>query len=294
MDYHQPVLLSEVLQLFDPHPGQIIIDATLGHAGHTHEFLKKGATVYGIDADPTNIKISQQRLKENNLTTNFHPIRSDFSRLSKVIPLDILKKTDILFLDLGLNFFQLTSTGRGFSFNDPDSLDMRLNKKTTKLTAEYIINTYDFQQLFDLFSHLSQEQFSRPLALKIINERQKEPIRSGQRLANIVSAYYQSHHIKTHLHPATKIFMALRLAVNRDLPKIESVLKNSLRLFSPNSLVAIITFHSTEDRLVKQFIKKSAKLGLIKELKPIYPSHSEIKTNPPSRSAILRSYRILS
>jgi 16S rRNA (cytosine1402-N4)-methyltransferase len=285
MIFHQPVLVKEIINLLDVKQGNIYIDATLGHGGHTIEILKRGGTVYGLDADPYYLNLATNRIKDLKLNKNFHPILSNFTQITHLTNLPV----NGVLLDLGLNSHQQLAVGRGFSFNDTESLDMRLNQSTDDLTAEFIINTYDQPQLTRLFSKTTQETLAKPIAEKIISARQQNPIKTGKRLADIVSEVYLSHHLKTKIHPATKVFLALKIIVNHEIDNLQSILSSTLN-FSKGCTVAIITFHSGEDRLVKQFIRNHSVSNLTP--KPIRPGITEIHRNPLSRSAILRSYRI--
>ena len=230
-------------------------------------------------------------IKDNNLSPNFFPINQNFNQLNTVVKQKIKSKVDGLIADLGLSQNQQTGINRGFSFNDSQSLDMRLNPDTQTLTAEEIINTYSFDQLFQIFSKLGQELYSKPIALKIIKQRQKSAIKDGLRLADIIRDYYRDRHIKTKIDPATKIFLSLRIAVNQEDKNLTQLLSQSLEVVKPKGTVVIITFHSGEDRLVKQFINRNK--HLVQKQKFIKPSLSEIKSNPLSRSSILRSYKIV-
>lgn len=294
MDYHVPVLLCAVVDLLQPAPGKVIIDATLGHGGHSLALLEEGATVYGIDQDPLNLRIAQKRIAATPFKDNFTAIHDNFVRLTDIIKNKVKKPIDCILLDLGLSSSQQTASGRGFSFNDPDSLDMRLDPKHQEVTAENIINTASFDQLFRIFSRLAQERYSKPLILRIIRERQKKPIKTASRLANIVRGYYREHHISTRIDPSTKIFLALRITVNEETDHLRSVLDQTLALPNSKPVVAVISFHSTEDRIVKKFIQSQTRSNRIANLtpKPILPSGDEIRQNPLSRSAVLRSYKI--
>lgn len=287
MNYHKAVLLDEVISFLDPKPGQIFIDATLGHGGHTIEILKKGATVYGLDIDPDNQKIAINRINSLNLSQNFHPLKGNFSRLFSIWQKEIIKPVDGLLVDLGLSVNQQSGEGRGFSFNDSLSLDMRLNPKTQKLTAEEIINTWDKEQLFEIFTKYAQEKLAKPLIYEIIQARQLEPIKNGFKLSQIIENYYHKKNYSTYHNPATKIFLALRIAVNNEFYNLKKVLDTSLKITKSGSKIAIISFHSGEDRLVKQFIVKNHLIS-----HKFLPTHSEIKKNSLSRSAVLRLYKI--
>ena len=291
MDYHQPVLLKEVLETLDPQPGKTFIDATLGNGGHTLALLQAGATVYGVEQDPTNLAIAAKRIQEANLVDHFFPINKNFSELGSIISTLDCHLDGILF-DLGLSSNQQKSDSRGFSFNDSQSIDMRLDPDSQPQSAEEVINTFSYQQLYDIFTKIGQETYAKPIIIRIIEERQKSPIKSGTRLANIVREYYQQKHTRTSIDPATKIFMALRIYVNHEFENIKTAMEATLN--SPQTKVAIISFHSGEDRFVKQFIRQQSMASKIStiSLKPILPSATEIQTNPLSRSAVLRSYKI--
>lgn len=294
MEFHQPVLSTETIDLLGVEKNKIYIDATLGHGGHTLKILEKGALVYGIDQDPNNLNIAQDRIKKAGFTDNFFPINNNFNQLEKIVNQHINQKIDGLLVDLGLSQNQQLSQGRGFSFNDDLSLDMRLDPSIQELTAEEIINTYDYDQLFEIFSKYAQEIYSKPIIIKIIRERQKSPIKTATKLANIVRDYYQEHHIRSKIDPSTKIFLSLRIVVNNEFENLKEILKQSLKVVKKNGNVCIITFHSGEDRIVKQFIKDYSHQNIIIEnKKSIRANLQEVKNNPLSRSATLRSYRIV-
>jgi 16S rRNA (cytosine1402-N4)-methyltransferase len=168
---------------------------------------------------------------------------------------------------------------------------MRLNPQKQTLTAEEIINTYSFDQLYQIFTKIGQELYSKPLILQIIRERQKSPIKTGQKLAEIIREYYKSKHLHSKIDPSTKIFLSLRITVNQEYENLYKLLNQSLDIIKPGGNICIITFHSGEDRLVKQFIQKNN--SKIIAQKSIKPSFIEIKNNPLSRSAILRTYKII-
>lgn len=286
MKYHQPVLLSESIDSLDPGPNKTFIDATLGHAGHTLELLKRGAIVFGLDADPINLKIATKRIKSENLDRNFHPISGNFGDIQTIWQDKIKIPLDGLIADLGLSSSQQSGENRGFSFNDSQSLDMRLNPKQS-LTAEEIINTWDRDELYQLFTKFAQEKLARPLVYEIIQARQIKPIKTGQELSKIIASYYQKKHYSTRLNPATKIFLALRIAVNQEFSNLKTLLDSSLIICQSGAKVAIISFHSGEDRIIKSFIREN---NLVSQKS--LPTHFEIAKNPLSRSSILRSYTI--
>ncbi len=294
MDFHIPVLLAETIRLLNVQKNKIYIDGTLGHGGHTLEILKQGGIVYGIDQDPKNLEIATNRVKEAGFEKQFFPVHNNFNQLENFINQNIKQKINGLIIDLGLSQSQQTGKDRGFSFNDEISLDMRLDPENQELTAEEIINTYDYNELFEIFSKYAQEVYSKPLALKIIHERQKSPIKNSVRLANIIRDFYKDHHFRSKIDPSTKIFMSLRIVVNNEFDNLKDILSQSLNTVAKDGNVCIISFHSGEDRIVKQFIKNySDQKIIIENKKPAKASFEEIKKNPLSRSATLRSYRIV-
>lgn len=289
MEFHSPVLVNEVLQTLKVEPGLIYVDATVGNGGHSLELLKKGAIVYGIDQDPINLAIATNRIASLGLSANFHPINGNFNQLETLFNHQIPSKVNGMLFDLGLSSTQLKSTGRGFSYNDTESLDMRLDPTTQNLTAEEIINTYSYDELYEIFTKFAQEKLSKPLITRIISERQHEPIKSGQRLGNIIRQFYQEKHLRSNTDPATKIFMALRIAVNNEMENIKTALNATLDLNS-GCIIVVISFHSGEDRIVKQFIRHNFPSATPKA---ILPTREEIFQNPLSRSSVLRSYKIV-
>lgn len=294
MEYHIPVLLNQVLDLLAVEPNHIYIDGTLGNGGHTLEILKKGGIVYGIDGDQTNLDLATSRINAAGFGENFHPIKGNFTDLSKIISQSIDTPVSGLLLDLGLSSNQQKATGRGFSFNDDQSLDMRLDPDSQELTAEKIINTYSFEQLFNIFSKIAQEKLSKPLAQRIITKRQSSPIKDGATLAQVIRDAYKVKGIRTKIDPSTKIFMALRIVVNQEFENLRNFLDNSLTIpHLKNATICIISFHSGEDRIVKQFIREHHPSEITStSTKAITASHKETLENPLSRSAVLRSYRI--
>jgi len=294
MDFHIPVLSIETINLLNVQKNKVYVDGTLGHGGHTLEILKQGGIVFGIDQDPENLKIATNRIKEDGFEKQFFPIHNNFNQLENIVNQNIKQKIDGLIIDLGLSQNQQIGQNRGFSFNDETSLDMRLDPENQELTAEEIINTYDYDELFEIFSKYAQEIYSKPLVLKIIRERQKSPIKTAIKLANIVRDFYKERHLKSKIDPSTKIFMSLRIVVNNEFNNLKNLLSQSLKTITKDGNVCIISFHSGEDRIVKQFIRDySDQKIIIENKKPIKASFEEIKKNPLSRSATLRSYRIV-
>jgi len=292
MKYHSPVLVNEINQILAPFTSKTIIDATLGNGGHTINFLSQGATVFGIDKDQINLSITTNRIRKLSLEKNFTSILSDFTDLSLVSKKFINRPVDAILFDLGLSINQQKSTNRGFSFQDDLSLDMRLNQNQNTPTAKDIINSYSVQELFSIFSVLGQEVHSLLIAQSIVKKRQLKQFDTAKSLADfIVSIFKQNNLSIGKIHPATKIFLALKIAVNNELNNLTSALNQSLKIVKQSGWILVITFHSTEDRLVKNFIKSSKNQKIITNILKIKPDFKEIKQNPLSRSALLRAFQ---
>lgn len=292
MDYHNSVLVKEAVDSLEIKPGGIYIDATLGHGGHTIEILKLGGIVYGLDQDPINLKTATERITTLSLGKNFHPINTNFGKINELLEKELSQPIDGLLADLGLSSDQQINQGRGFSFNDQSSLDMRLDPENQEITAEAIVNVASYDELYQIFTRFAQEHYSKPLILRIITARQKKPFKTGYELAELIRKYFKDNKIRSHIDPSTKIFMALRIEVNDEFGNLEKLLNESLQIVKPGGNISIITFHSGEDRLVKMFIKEKSSKQQITLTKAVHPTFTEIKKNPLSRSAILRSYKI--
>jgi len=292
MKYHNPVLVNEINQILAPFDSKTIIDTTLGNGGHTINFLSHGATVFGIDKDQTNLKITTDRIKKLNLEKKFTGILSDFADLSLVSKKIIKRPVDAILFDLGLSINQQKSTNRGFSFQDDLSLDMRLNQNQKTPTAKDIVNSYSVQDLFRIFSVLGQEVHSLLIAQSIVKKRQLKQFDTAKSLADFIVSIFKQNNLNTgKIHPATKIFLALKIAVNDELNNLTSALNQSLKIIKQSGWILIITFHSTEDRLVKNFIKSSKNQKIITNILKIKPNFKDIKQNPLSRSALLRAFQ---
>lgn len=297
---HIPVLVDRALKALAVQPGGRYIDCTLGTGGHALAILEQsspGGKLLGIDADPEAIKVARQRLEAYSDSTLL--INDNFANLEAICyKYDFLPVHGILF-DLGLSSLQLNSESRGFSFQHKAPLDMRLNPNQ-KLTAADIVNTYPEVQLAHLIKIYGEERYYRQIARQIVRER---PIKTSFELAQLIERVVRGR--KGRLHPATKTFQALRIAVNQELEHLESTLKQAIDLLGFKGRLVVISYHSLEDRIVKQFMQRESKdcicppgiptcicqhtasLRLINR-KVITPSLAEVEANPRSRSARLR------
>ncbi|MFA5029298.1 MAG: 16S rRNA (cytosine(1402)-N(4))-methyltransferase RsmH [Patescibacteria group bacterium] len=286
---HQPVLLREVLSYLSPQPGKNFVDCTFGGAGHALEILEKikpQGRLIGIDWDDSAILTSRN---ENLILVN-----DNYKNLKKIINDAGIDKISGILLDLGLSSNQLGREDRGFGFQSQGHLDLRYSQQTNGLTARDILKSYSEEELFQIFKNYGEEPLSRPIAKKIIAKRQEgRAIETAEMLVQLVSQVY-SHYFKSRSrrNPATRVFQALRIAVNDEFGNLRSVLPQAVEALVPGGRLAVISFHSGEDRIVKQFFRQEAKKDrpTVKILtkKPITASTQEREKNPRSRSAKLR------
>lgn len=300
---HYTVMLNEAVDALECKDGNVYVDCTLGGGGHSELILKRispNGRLIAFDIDDEAINHSKERLKEyKNLTI----VKSSYTNIKEELEkLGVEKITGGVILDLGASYHQLTKRERGFSFSKNAPLDMRFNMDSN-FSAYDVVNTYSEDDLVRIFSEYGEERFSKRIAKKIVEVRRLEPIRTTEELANlIVSA---TPHVKSHIHPATRVFQAIRIEVNNELKNVKNVLSDILDLLDVGAIISVISFHSLEDRIVKQFFKFESQKCRCNEMickcpppkielvnrKPIMASEKEIKENPPSRSAKLRVVR---
>ena len=301
---HTSVLLQECLQFLAPEsPDPLFIDGTLGEGGHTEAFLKTfpQLRVIGIDADPAIQAKAKVRLAPFSERVRFFLGWSD--AFFEQYPQDIADPSLILF-DLGISLFHYKESGRGFSFHAGEPLDMRINPDEP-LSAAEIVNSYSEKQLADVLYLFAEERFSRPIARAIVEARQKTPFTEAQQLSETVFNAVPVRFRHGPIHPATKTFQALRIAVNSELDRLPRLLEKAFARLAEGGKMGVISFHSLEDRIVKRFFKDLAKSCIcppevpicvcggvpraeLLTKKPVVPSAEEIFNNAPSRSARLR------
>jgi len=284
---HTPVLLKEVLEILDPKPGMTIIDCTLGAGGHSIELAKKGANIIGIDRDEEILEIAEKEISQERLSDKIKTKKGIFSNLKElaggITP-------DAVLLDIGVSSLQLDTPDRGFSFKYNAPLDMRMSKEL-QVTAADLIGGLGRKELYDLLTKLGQEQHARRLADAIIESRGIKPITTTEDLATLISKTIPS---RGKIHPATKAFQALRIAVNDELNELKAVLPSALSILKEGGILLVISFHSLEDRIVKQFFNAHKETLEILTPKPVTATEKEKSNNPRSRSAKLRAVRKLS
>ena len=289
---HEPVLLREVLDFLDPKPGDVAVDCTLGRGGHAVELARRlgpGGTLVGLDADPDNLAHARERLTDARC--RLHLVHANFADLPAVLADAGLDRADAVLADLGVSTNQLLDAGRGLSFAHADApLDMRLDPRLPKTAAD-LVNTLPQKPLADLIFGLAQERFSRRIARRIVENR---PIRTVGELADLVRRCVprspRPRGRAGNLDPATRTFMALRMAVNRELDSLTTLLDALPDLLAPGGRLAVVSFHSGEDRLVKNALRRGLTAGrlALPVRKPITPTDAEASGNPRSRSAKLR------
>jgi 16S rRNA (cytosine1402-N4)-methyltransferase len=291
-------MCSQVLNYLVTKKNGIYLDCTLGGAGHSIEIIKKiypDGLLIGLDQDIEALEFARERLQDYQ--DRVFLIKGNFGDLKLLLQeLGYKRITGILF-DLGLSSHQLESKTRGFSFQEDNRLDMRMDL-TKKIDACFVVNNYSEKDLWQLFSKYGEERFSRSIARVIVNEREKRHIETTSHLAKLVTDIYARHKKnRWRIHPATRVFQALRIEVNDELNILKRALKEAVDVLEQQGRICIISYHSLEDRIVKHTLKDLAKLENImlngygvKILfkKPIYPSEDEVRKNRRARSAKMR------
>lgn len=296
METHVPVLRKEVLYFLKPKAGARFIDSTVGGGGHTEAFLANGAEVLGIDQDPTAVEFVRRRFKA--YPNVFKVVQGNFSTLAKIASKEGKTQVDGILFDLGFSSFQIDDPKYGLSFNVEAPLDMRLDPKLG-VTAADLVNSLSENELYKLFKEVGEEKFSRAISRAIVRRRRVKPFRTTVELAGLVEEEYRGHERgegwRRKIHPATKVFMALRIAVNLEFENLKSALPQAVSLVRKGGRLVVISFHSGEDRIVKKFFKEQERMELLKILtkKPMIPDSSEIKSNPRARSAKLRAVEVI-
>ncbi len=284
---HIPVLLEESTDLLLESGGKVFVDCTLGAGGHTRRILEKNPEAYviGIDQDEEVIEIAKENLKE--FGDRFSIYKANFADIDLVLEAEGVDKVDGFLFDLGVSMFQLKSK-RGFSFQIDAPLDMRMDKEQ-KLTAYRVVNEYQERELARIFWEYGEEKFSRKIARAIAEYRKKKPIETTKELVEIVVSVFPEKLKHGRIHPATRVFQAIRIEVNRELEVLKTALEKTIDLLNPRGRLALISFHSLEDRIVKNFFREHKDVFKVLTKKPITPSEEEIRMNPASRSAKLRA-----
>ncbi len=306
MIVHEPVLLDEVLSLLIPPADDgLLVDATLGQGGHAEAFLKRypGLFLIGVDADGAVLETARERL--SSYSGRVELVRAWFGDFfSRYAKAGGGRMPDIVLMDLGISSYHYRLSGRGFSFDREEPLDMRLDPELPASAAD-LVGGSSRQELTEIFRGLGEERYAWEIAGRIVREREKAPIATSAALARVIAQAVPASARHGKIHPATRCFQALRIAVNGELDRLGAGLAAAFGVLKPGGRMGVITFHSLEDRIVKRFFRDRAKgctcppewpicqCGGKSELrlvtrKPVFPSEREVRANPPSRSAKLR------
>ena len=296
---HKSVLFDEAIKALDLNENKIIVDGTAGGGGHSGEIAKRAKRVISIDQDPDAITVLNERLGDKENVTIVH---DNYSNIKNIISNLNIEKIDGLLLDLGVSSFQLDTAERGFSFHKDAPLDMRMSK--SGLSAYDVVNNYDERQLADIIYRYGEERFSRRIAANIVKARAEKPIETTFELVDIIKSSMPQKAMRD-AHPARRTFQAIRIEVNAELDVLKSTLEDAFDILAPGGRIAIITFHSLEDRIVKEQFAKwcqgctcpkefpvcvCGKKPKGKTFKSISPSKEELEENPRARSSRLRIF----
>ena len=300
---HISALLQESISSLNLKENSIVVDATLGYGGHSSNILERvnKGYLFAFDQDSEAIRYSTDRL--NKIGTNFTIIKSNFVNMKEELNKRDINKVDAVLFDLGVSSPQLDDESRGFSFHNDARLDMRMDREQ-KLSAYEVVNEYSEQDLSRIFYKYGEDKFSKSIARKIVEYRKNKPIETTLELVEVIKSGVPMKY-RINKHPARQIFQAIRIEVNHELDVIEPALSQALELLRVGGRVAVITFHSLEDRLVKNYFKEKTKVDdKVKGMpnipdeylpdfklvvnKAIIPSEEEIENNPRARSSKLR------
>ncbi len=282
-------MAQEALAFLAPGPGKTIVDATVGIGGHSTLILNAlGANgkLIGIDRDGESLREARKRLKP--FEGRFILIQDNFARLDEILKGLRVRKIDGILFDLGLSSFQLEQAERGFSFLRQGPLDMRMGLGD-RLTAKDLVNRSSEKQLDRIFQEFGEERWHRRIAQRIVKARKRAPITTTTQLAELVTRAIPRATFR--IHPATRVFQALRIAVNQELEALDQAVRKAVYFLNPGARIVVISFHSLEDRIVKTRFREMVRehhLVLVTK-KPVLPSPEEIRKNPRARSAKLRS-----
>lgn len=278
-NYHTPALLQETINYLNIKKGKLYVDATVGGGGHLREIIKRGGRILGLDCDQEAIDYSQKFLDPNSGKI----YKENFINLKQVWQKQHLPRPSAILFDLGTSFHQLFNSNRGFSFQADEILDMRMNQEL-KVKAIDLLQVLSAKELTLIFKKFGEEKYSQTIAQTI----KKKPVKTTRELAQICQDVYQKYHVRSSINPATKVFQALRIAVNDELNSLQLGLQAALDCLDLQGRLAVISFQGLEDKIVKDFFIDNATRIKILTKKPIVPGKEEISRNPRSRSAKLR------
>lgn len=283
-------MLEEALDYLNLGPGKVIVDATLGTAGHAKAILERispDGRLIGIDRDGDSLAVAKERLSGYANSCEF--IYGSFSDIDSILKKLNVKKIDGILFDLGISSFQLEDSERGFSFQCEGPLDMRLDRNSY-ISAYDLVNNLNEEEISDLLWSFGQERWHNRIARFLVQARQRQPIATTLQLSQIVTKAVPYRYRHYRIHPATRTFQAMRIAVNRELEILEAAINKAIAVLGKKSRICVISFHSLEDRVVKFAFRRAASEDLVDIItpKPLTPSEAEVKSNPSSRSSKLR------
>jgi 16S rRNA (cytosine1402-N4)-methyltransferase len=299
-DYHIPVLLSEVLHFMAPCEGKVLVDGTLGGGGHTEAMLKAGATVIGVDQDTQALEYAQERL--SSFGDQFSAVQGNFATMPSLLADKGHPQVDGILVDIGVSSWQLDEADRGFSFGKDGPLDMRMDRSGGKTAAD-LVNGCSEHELKTIFREYGEERAAGKIARRMVEQREKKEFITTTDLADFICTLIPRGGKS---HPATRVFQALRIAVNDELGVLREFLANAENLLRPGGRLVVITFHSLEDRIVKQFLKNASMAEIdrkewpaarpnpgyhykILTRRPVIATGDELKRNKRARSSKLRA-----
>ena len=289
MQYHQPVLVKEAIKALNIAPGKKYIDCTLGDGGHTLEILKNGGRVLGLDVDENALNRACIRIKELGLDPGFTARQGNFRNIDNLVENTEFNLVDGILYDLGYSSYQLGVEELGISFLEDQKLDMRLDK-TLGVTAADLVNALSEGELTRILFEYSDERLARRFASAIVLRRNLKKIQTTKELADLLVSVAPSDYEHGRIHPATRTFQALRIAVNDEIDNLRVSLPRAAQLLLPGGRIAVISFHSLEDKVVKEFGHSVRPNILQVTEKPLVPSQQEVSENTRSRSAKLRVF----
>lgn len=287
---HQPVMVDEVISALNLKPGSKVLDATIGGGGHAREILQRiipGGLLIGVDQDPAAIIRSRSALR--GFESSLILAQGNFRSIDLLTVQNGAGKLDAAIFDIGVSSFQLDDGARGFSLRTDAPLDMRMDPSLSTSAVD-IVNRLKESELADIIWKYGEERYSRKIARRIVDERSKRRICTTGELVTVIRSAVGGRYLKQRINPATRTFQAIRIAVNDELGALEEGLNKTIDILNTGGRIAVIAFHSLEDRIVKNTFREYAKNDILKLVtkKPMRPSMIEVKANPRSRSARLR------
>lgn len=287
---HKPVMCKEVVNYLNLKTGAVVVDATVGTGGHAFEILKNISDVrlIGVDRDAESLEVAKERFSSLKAKVDF--VHDDFRNIDHILNNLKINEVDAIFFDLGISSYQLDLSERGFSLQKDGPLDMRMDR-SSYICAYDLVNNLTRDEIASILYNFGQERFSRKIAAQLVRERVNHPIATTAQLTQtVLRALPFSYHSYGRIHPATRTFQAFRIAVNRELEALDEALKKAIDFLKVNGRICVISFHSLEDRIVKDTFRQFQRAGILELItrKPLPASGDELNQNPRSRSAKLR------